>query len=42
MRLTTAALLLLAFIAPAHAQVPYERLLKAESEPQNWLPEPIV
>ena len=29
--------MLVAFVVSVHAQVPYERLLKAESDPQNWM-----
>ena len=35
--IATAAVLLCVFSVSAHAQVPYERLLKAESDPQNWM-----
>ena len=37
MRMTTAFLLAIALSAPASAQITYERLLDAESEPENWL-----
>ena len=36
-RLALALVMLVAAVAPAPAQVPYERLLKAEHEPANWL-----
>ena len=37
MALGPTVLLLVAFVVSVHAQVPYERLLKAESDPQNWM-----
>ena len=36
-RITTLALLCCALVTSAQAQVPYDRLLKAESDPQNWM-----
>ena len=34
----TSAVIVLAWVAaPLHAQLTYERLLKADSEPNNWL-----